>query len=165
MPDDGISGFDPQAAISVLESSFHMGNKLLRAVDVFGMAHGLEIRVYLLDRAMLDMVHSLPGALRTRRGKQNKPLLADAMAGRLSPSLRGLPKRGFGLPQDAWMAGPLRLRFEHLIDRVASSSLLNAEAVYLLCRDFLDDKTGPTWSRAWSLGVLGAWMDNHVSSG
>lgn len=158
-PDAALAGLDPQAAISVLESRFYMGNMLLRDADVFGMAHGLEIRVPLLDRALLDWVFALPGRWRMRRGAQNKPLLADAMAGRLNPEIQHLPKRGFSLPQAAWMAGPLRPQFEHLIARVADSGLLASGAVQTVWQDFLTDRAGPTWSRAWTLGVLGAWLD------
>jgi len=25
-----------------------------------------------------------------------------------------------------------------------------------------DDQYGPNWSRAWALGVLGAWLNNHA---
>ncbi len=163
-PADALDGLDPQAAISVLESRFYMGNMLLRDADVFGMAHGLEIRVPLLDRPLLDWVYALPGAWRTPRGGQNKPLLADAMAGRLNPRLQALPKRGFSLPQAAWMAGPLRPRFEHLMDRVAAAGLVEPEAIRQVWRDFLADQGGPTWSRAWTLGVLGSWLDQHAST-
>lgn len=159
LPDVGLDDLDPQAAISVLESRFYMGNMLLRDADVFGMAHGLEIRVPLLDRNLIDQAYALPGVWRTPRNGQNKPLLADAMAGRLNPQLQGLPKRGFSLPQAAWMAGSLRPRFEHLMDRVADSGILEPAAIRVLWKDFLVDRHGPTWSRAWTLGVLGAWLD------
>lgn len=158
-PEAALAGLDPQAAISVLESRFYMGNMLLRDADVFGMAHGLEIRVPLLDRALLDFVFALPGKWRVRRGAHNKPLLADAMAGRLNPEIQHLPKRGFSLPQAAWMAGPLRLQFEHLLGQVADSGLLAPGAVQTVWRDFLADHAGPTWSRAWTLGVLGTWLN------
>ena len=137
-----------------------MGNMLLRDADVFGMAHGLEIRVPLLDRALLDYVLSLPGAWRVRQGQANKPLLADAMAEKLNPQLRALPKRGFSLPQAAWMAGPLRGKFEHLLQVVSDSNLVEGAAVAAVWQDFLSDREGPTWSRAWLLGVLGAWLDS-----
>ena len=101
---------------------------------------------------------ALPGPWRVRRGAQNKPLLADAMADQLA-RLQRLPKRGFSLPQAAWMAGPLRPQFEHLMARVADSGLLAPTAVQTVWRDFLADRAGPTWSRAWTLGVLGAWLD------
>ncbi|MCF7995747.1 MAG: asparagine synthase (glutamine-hydrolyzing) [Chromatiaceae bacterium] len=158
-PDLQLVDLESQAAISVLESRFYMGNMLLRDADVFGMAHGLEIRVPLLDRNLIDQAYALPGAWRMPRNGKNKPLLADAMVGRLNPQLQGLPKRGFSLPQAAWMAGPLRPRFEHLLDRVADSGLVAPAAVHALWQDFLADQTGPTWSRAWTLGVLGAWLD------
>ncbi len=163
-PDANLGALDSQGAISVLESRFYMGNMLLRDADVFGMAHGLEIRVPLLDRGLLDFVFALPGTWRTPRGKQNKPLLADAMARQLNPMIQGLAKRGFSLPQAAWMAGPLRPHFEHLIDKVSGSGLVDAGSVRQVWRDFLGDKVGPTWSRAWTLGVFGAWLDHNVAA-
>lgn len=161
-PEMDLAGLDPEAVISILESRFYMGNTLLRDADVFGMAHGLEIRVPLLDRALLDTVYALPGRWRTPRGRQNKPLLADAMAHepRLS-AIQHLPKRGFSLPQAAWMAGPLREEFEHRLTVLAAAGLVDPGAVQQVWQDFLVDRTGPTWSRAWLLGGLGAWLEQE----
>ena len=158
-PDQALPDDDPQAAISILESRFYMGNMLLRDADVFGMAHGLEIRVPLLDRTLVDYGLTLPGAWRVRQGQINKPLLTDAMAEKLNPQLRALPKQGFSLPQAAWMAGPLRAKFEYLLQVVKDSNLVADAAVAAVWQDFLADQVGPTWSRAWLLGVLGAWLD------
>ena len=109
-PDRSLRQSDACADIGILESRFYMGNMLLRDSDVFGMAHGLEIRVPFLDRRLTDYVFSLPGHLRVPRNRINKPLLVDAMAGRLRAEIVNLRKRGFSLPPAAWMAGPLRER-------------------------------------------------------
>lgn len=155
--------YDPPAAVGVLESRFYMGNVLLRDADVFGMAHGLEIRVPFLDRGLLDYVPALPGQWRVARHGNKKPLLAEALGTKIRSRLRNLKKRGFVLPQADWMAGPLREKFEHLLRSVKDSGCLNPDGVSMVWQDFLADLRGPTWSRAWMLGVLGAWLKRSAN--
>ena len=161
-PTKDLQDRDSNGAVSILESRFFMGNTLLRDSDVFGMAHGLEIRVPLLDRDLADLAYSLPGSWKTPRNGLNKPLLADAMAPDLDPALRKLPKRGFTLPQSNWMCGPLRGQFESNLDILRASNYIEATAVTQVWQDFLAEPKGPTWSRAWMLGVLGAWLQLQV---
>ena len=149
---------DPVSAVGVMESRFYMGNMLLRDADVFGMAHGLEIRVPMLDRRLIDFVYSLPGRLRRPHGGVSKPLLARALPPHIPAGLPRLKKRGFALPQARWMAGPLRELFEDLLNVTRQSGLVHPAGVTKIWDDFLKDQTGPTWSRAWLLGVLGAWL-------
>ncbi|SIO55263.1 asparagine synthase (glutamine-hydrolysing) [Singulisphaera sp. GP187] len=163
-PDRGLFKDDPVATVSVLESRFYMGNMLLRDSDVFGMAHGLEIRVPLLDRRLTDYAYALPGALRVDRGGPNKTLLAGALEGRLPPPLLALKKRGFTLPQARWMAGPLRDLFEGFIDATRRSGLVDPAGVDTIWRDFLAEPNGSTWSRAWIVGVLGAWLNRRSAN-
>jgi len=162
-PDRALDGLSPEAAVGVLEARFYMGNMLLRDSDVFGMAHALEIRVPFLDRGIVDYVFSLPGKWRVRDNGTNKPLLVAALGERLRPEIVSLRKRGFSLPYSSWMSGPLCEQFESLLDATRSSGLVNESAVSQVRDDFLADAEGPTWSRAWLLGVLGAWT-NHQRS-
>lgn len=56
--------------------------------------------------------------------------LASGCHGRSAESAASGPaQRGFSLAQAAWMAGPLRPPFEHLMDRVASEVHVVPEAV------------------------------------
>jgi asparagine synthase (glutamine-hydrolysing) len=135
---------DSGKAISILESRFYMGNMLLRDSDVFGMAHGLEIRVPLLDKNLVEYVMALPGKWCVGQKKYNKPLLADALYNRLPQDVHRLPKRGFNLSQANWMAGPLRERFEQYITILCSSGLMEPDAVSGVWQDFIEDKQGPT---------------------
>jgi len=162
-PDRALSK-DSRKAISILESRFYMGNMLLRDSDVFGMAHGLEIRVPLLDKNLIEYVMALPGKWRVGKKGYNKPLLADALSQQLPQDVHCLPKRGFSLSQSNWMAGPLRERFEQYIAVLSSSGLVEPDAVSCVWQDFLEDKQGPTWSRTWMLGVLGAWIESNKVS-
>src|SRR5262249_48834562 len=55
---------DPVNRVSQLELSLYMRNTLLRDADVCSMAHGLEVRVPLLDHHLVELVASLPGRIK-----------------------------------------------------------------------------------------------------
>jgi asparagine synthase (glutamine-hydrolysing) len=102
-------GLDPFNRVSLFELSAYMRNMLLRDADVFSMAHGLEIRVPLLDHRLVEETAALPGALKSPDPRP-KPLLLDAVGPRLPRHVYTLPKRGFTFPWAAWLRGPLRQR-------------------------------------------------------
>ncbi len=93
---------DPLDAISELELTRYMRNQLLRDSDVMSMAHGLELRVPLVDSALFSAIAQLPASTRIRPGKQ---LLADAVP-EIPRWVREQPKRGFSFPFDSWLNSP-----------------------------------------------------------
>jgi asparagine synthase (glutamine-hydrolysing) len=161
-PDHSLLGSDPRADVSVLESRFYMGNTLLRDSDVYSMAHGLELRVPFLDRSLIDYVFALPGKWRMRKDGVNKPLLSDAIRAEVSASVLNMPKRGFVLPMDDWMIGPLRDQFEDLLRVVRNSGIVDSAQVAATWDDFLRKRYGATQQRAWMLGVLGSWISQNT---
>jgi asparagine synthase (glutamine-hydrolysing) len=164
-PDRWLSPLDfPLSSLRILESRFYMRNMLLRDTDVFGMAHGLEIRVPLLDQRVVDYSLRLPDEAWFAESGVNKPLLV-ASVGRLSPDVTTSVKRGFSLPHADWMAGPLSGLFEQAVAQSRASGLLEPAAVARVWNDFLADRHGPTWSRAWALGVFGQWIEAARSPG
>jgi asparagine synthase (glutamine-hydrolysing) len=158
-PERGLPAHDTAAAISILEARFYMRSTLLRDSDVCSMAHGLELRVPLLDRRVIDCALALPGVMRVppRNGGPNKPLLVKALGGKLPPHITHLKKRGFNLSQSAWMTGPLRDFFEHALSTLKRSGWVNPAAVSRIWEHFHAGSKGPDWARSWTLGVLGAW--------
>ena len=79
---------------------WYMRNKLLRDADWAGMAHGLEIRVPLVDATLFARLAPWLGP----KGP-TKAYLAR-MADQLPPALAARPKTGFSLPIREWLAGP-----------------------------------------------------------
>jgi asparagine synthase (glutamine-hydrolysing) len=124
------------------------------------MAHGLEIRVPMLDQRMLNLMHSIPGHLRLPDRVANKHLLRRAFAPYLRPSLLNQPKRGFTLPIRRWMIGPLRPLCEHALIHLKGEGLLRPEGIDELWSSFLRDPESPIWSRAFTLCVLGIYLKN-----
>ncbi len=88
--------------ISALELRRYMLNQLLRDSDVMSMAHGLELRVPLVDSGLFDSIAAIPAALRLRQGKQ---LFLDAVP-EIPEWIRQRPKSGFLFPYEKWLATP-----------------------------------------------------------
>ena len=147
---------DVRSAISTIESLFYMRNTLLRDTDVMGMAHGMELRVPLLDQQLVDFVGKLPGAWRVRAHGVSKPLLAEAAGPILNnPQIARRRKQGFSLPHAAWMRKTLRVEFEGKLDLLKTSGWVVPEKVDHVWQGFLSHSSNASWSRVWALGVLG----------
>ncbi len=151
---------DVVAAIGFLETNYYLTNTLLRDADVQAMANGLEIRVPLLDRRVLELVLGAPGSQRVGSSRDPKPLLRKALGELIPRNLVGLPKRGFSLPHSRWMRDSLRKYFEAGIDHLGKTGLVDPEGLWPIWRGFLKYPDSPDWSRAWMLGVLGHWTMN-----
>ena len=151
-------------AVSLLESRFYLGNTLLPVGDITGMAHGLEIRVPMLDRPMLDLALSLPGAVKLPAGFANKAVLRAAFPDLLRPALLRQAKRGFVIPVRRWMRGALRPLCESALADVKNHPAFDPVAVEAVWQSFLRDPESPVWSRAWLLVALG-WYLGRVASG
>ncbi|MBI5723894.1 MAG: asparagine synthase (glutamine-hydrolyzing) [Planctomycetes bacterium] len=145
--------------VSMLESRLYMRNTLLRDADANGMAHGLEIRVPMLDRRMLDLMLPLPGRTRLPNGRPNKFLLRSAMADLLDRRLLGRPKTGFALPIDAWMRTSMRPLCRDAITSLKSSGLLDPRGIEAIWREFIDNPANTRWCEPLGLVVLGLYLD------
>jgi len=87
------------ARIAVLESTQYMRNQLLRDADWAGMAHGVEIRVPLVDKTLLERLAPVIGQITPGAGKT---ALAGAPSRPLPQEIVARAKTGFGVPTGAW---------------------------------------------------------------
>lgn len=92
--------------VSYLELTRYMRNQLLRDSDVMSMAHGLELRLPLVDQRFFDTAARIAPGIRLQPGKR---LLVDAV-GDLPASVTTSPKRGFAFPFQAWFGQTLESR-------------------------------------------------------
>ena len=94
------------ARVCALESAHYMRNQLLRDADWAGMAHGLEIRVPLVD---LKLLKSLAPVLpRFARGG-GKAALARAPSTPLPEEVVARSKTGFVVPTGTWISKACKL--------------------------------------------------------
>ena len=86
--------------VCVLESAHYMRNQLLRDADWAGMAHGVEIRVPLVDVTLLESLAPVIPRLAPQTGKE---ALAKAPTVPLPAATITRAKTGFAVPTGAWM--------------------------------------------------------------
>jgi asparagine synthase (glutamine-hydrolysing) len=152
---------DPINRVSYFETRCYMLNTLLRDTDMMSMAHGLEVRVPLIDHLLAEKLIALPGAWKIDR-QMPKPMLVGALHGALPERVIHRPKRGFTLPFEHWLRDELRVEVETTLRNIASgllSTILNASALENVWEDFQRGRT--SWSRPWSLYVLERWCELH----
>jgi asparagine synthase (glutamine-hydrolysing) len=86
--------------VCALESAHYMRNQLLRDADWAGMAHGVEIRVPLVDATLLETLAPAIPRLLPQTGKR---ALALAPSRRLPAPILARAKTGFTVPTNALM--------------------------------------------------------------
>jgi asparagine synthase (glutamine-hydrolysing) len=156
----------PQATlfdrVSFAEAQTYMHDVLLRDTDQMSMAHGLEARVPLLDHLLVELVMALPDSVK-QPGNVPKRLLVESLGGLLPDSIVKRPKRGFTLPFDPWMRGPLRsFCEERLGDRgLSGRGIFKPAQIQSLWDSFLSGGHDVSWARLWILVVLDSWLDRH----
>lgn len=92
----------------------YLPNDLTFKTDIALAAYGMEGRAPFLDHRLLEWAQNLP-TRQLARGREKKILLRRAYRERLPQGLLDRPKRGFGAPIDAWLAGPLPLAIGGLL--------------------------------------------------
>ena len=154
---------DPVNRVSYLESRCYMLNTLLRDSDFMSMAHGLEVRVPLIDHRLARRILALPGSWKLDSAP--KPLLVSALGGQLPEKIVHRAKRGFTLPFEHWLRDALRPVVEESLRKIGDGvlgTLISERAARGVWENFLQGRT--SWSRPWSLYVLQCWCQQHLSN-
>jgi asparagine synthase (glutamine-hydrolysing) len=132
---------------------------LLDSEDRVSMAHGLESRMPLLDHRIIELVASMPRALKSKGGEL-KAILRRALGDLLPPEIRGpKPKMGFPVPPRLWYDGPVgefarsalqgrAARGRGLFDHAAVGELIEQEP--------------PFGRELWSLLSLEIWFQEFI---
>jgi asparagine synthase (glutamine-hydrolysing) len=148
--------------VSFAEARTYLHDVLLRDTDQMSMAHGLEVRVPLLDHKLVEKVMGLSD-LHKRSNGTPKRLLVESLHGMLPQEIVHRPKQGFTLPLDCWMRGKLRSYCENRLgpQGLGRRGMFQPEQVQRLWQDFLAKRRSVTWSRLWVLVVLEDWLEHN----
>ena len=148
----------------------YTNNQLLRDIDAVSMAHSLEVRVPYLDPVVVDTALSLPDSAKmgdviklttpgqsTYRETGAKRILIDVGRPMLPKDFDLQPKRGFGMPFDTWLRGPLReTLLETLSERaIQKRGLLDVQESSVIRKDFLEGRL--SWPQPWLLMMFELW--------
>lgn len=151
----------PTAQMMAVDLMTYLPDDILAKVDRATMAVGLEGRIPLLDRRIIEFAATLPPDLFP--GAPSKQILREIVYSRVPRELLDRPKAGFGVPLDAWLRGPLRRWGNDLLDDPAAGEHLHLDVI----RD--------VWSahqqghhnhgfRLWDVLMFLAWSDDRRRS-
>jgi asparagine synthase (glutamine-hydrolysing) len=138
----------------------YLQDDLLPKADRMTMAHGLEARSPLLDRALVEYVFTLPAEYKIQNGR-GKRILRRVFGGLVPDKILARPKHGFGVPLGAWFRRDLRGRIEEaLLGAPALGRLLDASRVATLCREHLEGRVD-RGQQLWQLLMLELWLRKY----
>ena len=153
---------EPQESAQMLDLLTYLPDDILVKVDRAAMAHSLETRVPMLDHRLIEFIWSLPIEFRAQTKKTTKapkPLLKSIAARHVPLELIERPKRGFSVPVNAWLQGPLRSWAEDLLDTrtLEQQGLLNTTFV----QDYwkaISRNQNVSSGLIWSILMLQHWL-------
>jgi asparagine synthase (glutamine-hydrolysing) len=90
-----------------LDALYTLNDDYLQKTDVASMAYSLESRSPLLAREVVEWSVKLPVKWKVQ-GVSNKYLLRKLAYKYIPREILDRPKRGFGVPIDSWLRGPLK---------------------------------------------------------
>jgi asparagine synthase (glutamine-hydrolysing) len=151
---------DVQDLALFLDTRSFLPQHPLTKVDRTTMAVGLEARPPLLDRSAMEFAASLPTHMRFRAG-QPKWLLQSVARRVLPQELLDRPKRGFVMPLEGWIRGPLDQWMRDRVEPAATSHDILAPDVVRRVLDQHD--AGVDRSRVlWSIAMLEDWLRHEA---
>lgn len=159
---------NPQSGLTdrnlLADQSYYLPADLLAKADRISMAHGLELRVPLLDRRIMDLAGSLDVELLTSFRGPDKRVLRDALASVKAPeAIVKHPKRGFMVPIAQMLREHLRPLSENIFERQPDlfAPFLKPDAVRALWREHDSYRANHKYA-LWLLLILGVWLETHV---
>ena len=162
----------------LLDTQAYMICQLLRDSDVTSMAHSLELRVPLVDLAVEEFSRTCDdcfkldptgGTSSHYRQSGSKRVLIHALRDLLPPGIMDRPKRGFALPYEIWMRGPLAPIIADTCSSatLAARGLVDPKFVEPVRRAAQAGDSGSYYPKLWSLMILELWcramLDRHVA--
>lgn len=142
-----------------VDSLHYLPGDILAKVDRASMACSLEARVPFLDPDVVALAWQLPFDLKLRAGT-GKWILRELLARYLPRPLFERPKRGFAVPIDQWLRGPLRDWAEHLLQerRLREAGFFAPQAVRAVWRAHLAGGQNLQYM-LWHVLMFEAWRE------
>ena len=163
---DECAESDPGHRLIYRYCRLYLAGQNLPNADRASMAASLELRAPLLDHAFVEFTAQIPAGLKLSGLLGLKRLFKRAMADRLPAEILARGKKGFGVPFDIWLRGPLRPATEALLDpdRLRRGRVFDPAAVSQTLAEH--GRGARNHARIlWSLLVFESWRGRYLGEG
>ncbi len=160
-PDRWIDLADCREEWMWLDAVTYLPDDILVKVDRASMGTSLEARVPLLDHRVVEFAWQLPFEYKVQAGK-GKSILRDVLAQYIPREMIERPKKGFGVPIDSWLRGPLRDWAEALLDetRLKQEGFFQPKEIRRKWEEHLTKKCD--WHyHLWDVLIFQAWLESN----
>ncbi len=133
----------------------------LEKVDKSTMAHGIEVRVPMLDNRITDYVLGLPSAYKVRKG-QKKWILRRAIQGIVPDEILNAPKTGFGVPYGYWLRTSLSDYLRNVLwdSEIQKTEIFDMNILKTCTEEHLSGKQNHSFL-LWKALNLGLWLKKY----
>lgn len=155
------NALDPITAMLIGDQRTVLPGDMLTKVDRTSMANSLEVRSPFLDPAVVDCANAMPGPFKLQRGR-GKAIFRETFGERLPADVFSRAKKGFELPIDRWLAGPLADLTRRAVDpvRLERQGLIRPELPGQWWDDLSAGRRDTSW-QLWTLVAFQAWWDRR----
>lgn len=154
-------GLDYFSQMSYLDCETWLTNDILVKADRSSMAHGLEVRVPLLDKEVLEFAFSLEDKKKFSFSSP-KGSLREILRKRLPAYPEKSKKQGFGTPVSELIVGPLRAELSEMhFENSPLSAWIDLKSWQKLLEEHLQYKQDHGYL-IWGLITLHSWFDRLV---
>lgn len=152
---------DFQTQMMLADATAYLPDDILCKVDRAAMAVSLETRVPLLDHQVVAYSLNMPLAHKLKDGLSKSPL-RRILYQYVPRELIERPKRGFGVPLDAWLRGPLRDWAEDLLSeqRLRAEGHFNEKIVRKTMERHMSGQSNES-SKLWCVLMFQAWHTEY----
>ena len=141
----------------------YLPDDILVKVDRAAMAVSLETRAPYLDHRLVEFAWRLPLDMKLR-GRTTKWIMRELLARYVPARLFERPKRGFSIPVDEWLRGPLKEWAEELLDpsRLREQGYLRPEPVRSAWEAHLSGRSNRQ-AQLWTVLMFQAWLESATA--
>jgi asparagine synthase (glutamine-hydrolysing) len=151
-------GWSPLRRLLAHDLDGWLPDELLLKADRMTMAHGVELRVPLLDHVLVEETWRLPDEY-LLEGRVGKALLRRAARGRVPEAILRRTKRGFSTPVAAWLRGELYERARAALLSPHSLARARFELPYVIALLEQHRRGSDRSAELWPLVVLELWHE------
>ena len=153
----------------LLDMDHYLPGDILCKVDRASMFYSLEARCPILDKDVMEYSFRIPHAFKYKGG-EGKAILKDVAYDYIPRQLLDRPKKGFSVPLDKWLRGPLREQLTDFASRdmLRAQGLFDADYAAGFVENYLKTGdagagTGANYSRiCWAFFVFQQWYNRFM---
>ena len=143
----------------------YLPNDILVKVDRAAMGVSLETRIPFLNHKVVEFSQGLPIGFKYNKSMGKKAILKKLLSKKIPKKLFDRPKKGFGVPIENWLRGPLMDWMNESLsqEQLSKTNLFNRRGIDKILYEF-KNSNNLQGQLIWNILMLQNWMNaNNVT--